>query len=66
MTGAPPVSRDLFRVSKDWDNAPDGYQESQAPRALEIKRLMRAETLPPKQPSTDLVELEVENLLEAQ
>lgn len=33
-------------MSKDWENAPKGYEESDAPRALEIKRLIRAESLP--------------------
>ena len=39
-------SRDLFRVSKDWENAPQGYQESDAPRALEIKRLILSANRP--------------------
>ena len=46
MPGGLPGPRDLFRVTKDWDNAPDGFKESDAPRALEIRRLIRLETMP--------------------
>ena len=40
--GVTAPNRDLFKVEKDWDNAPAGYLESEAPRAKEIRRLMRA------------------------
>ena len=57
MPGGLPASRDLFRVTKDWDNAPEGYKESDAPRALEIRRLIRAETMPKiSPPPIELVE----------
>ena len=57
MPGGQPASRDLFRVTKDWDNAPEGYKESDAPRALEIRRLIRAETMPKiAPPPMELVE----------
>lgn len=45
-TQGQPGSRDLFRVQKDWDNAPKSYLESTALRALEIKRLIHQENQP--------------------
>ena len=29
-------------MSKDWENAPKGFEDSDAPRAIEINRLIRA------------------------
>ena len=57
MPGGQTTNKDLFRVTKDWDNAPEGYKDSDAPRAIEIRRLIRAETMPKIAPAPiELVE----------
>ncbi len=38
--------RDIFKVSKDWTNAPDGFEESELPRAIEIRKLIEQEKNP--------------------
>lgn len=40
-----PCLKDLFRLENDWNNAPKGYQTSDAPRAIEIKRKIRIHRL---------------------
>ena len=48
LSGQGPVShaRELFRVSKDWSNAPAGFEDSQAQRAIEIRRMMEQQRNP--------------------
>ncbi len=49
--------RDIFKVSKDWSNAPDGFEESDLPRAIEIRKLIEQEKNPVLKEDEKMVQL---------